>query len=197
MVALMWTASAIAQTEKPPRFEVASIKPAAPDQRGMFSQPGPGGGVTMTNMTLKELIVIAWRVQPFQILGGPAWIDSLHYDITPKPEKRPQPTELPVMLQSLLQDRFQLAVHRETKELAIYALVLARKDGKLGPRLVESKEGSCTQPDPSKPLPPPEPGKPPTLGCGQMRISPVGLTVVDRPVGDLTRRCFPAFSDAM
>jgi uncharacterized protein (TIGR03435 family) len=89
------------------------------------------------------------------------------------------------MLQALLADRFQLTLHRETKELPIYALVMARKDGKLGPRLTESKEGGCTMPDPTKPPPPPEPGKPATLGCGGMMMSPRRLTASSVPLANL------------
>lgn len=180
---LLLNCSALAQTKT--EFEVASIKPSAPDARGMFIRPGPGGGVSITNMTLKELMVLAWRVQPFQISGGPPWLDSAHYDVTAKPETRPQPTELPVMLQSLLEDRFQLAIHRESKELPIYALVVSRKDGKLGPGLTESREGGCTPPDPNKPPPPPKPGEPPTLGCGGMFMSPRGINAVSVPVGNM------------
>ena len=66
------------------------------------------------------------------------------------------------MLQQLLADRFQLVFHRETRELPVFALILARKDGKLGPGMVESKEGSCTPPDPAKPSE--ASGKP---NCGQ------------------------------
>jgi hypothetical protein len=66
---------------------------------------------------LKEMIVIAWRVQPFQISGGPSWLDAVHYDITAKPEAKTTQTELSLMLQALLKDRFQLAIHMETKEL--------------------------------------------------------------------------------
>ena len=54
----------------------------------MFIRP-IAGGVSVTNMTLKELIVIAYRIQPFQISGGPAWFDSVHYDILAKSEKPP------------------------------------------------------------------------------------------------------------
>jgi bla regulator protein BlaR1 len=177
--------NAIAQTEARPEFEVASIKPAAPDARGMFIRPGPGGGLSVTNMTLKELIVIAYRVQPFQISGGPPWLDSLHYDIVAKPEAKPKGKEIQLMLQSLLADRFQLTIRHETKEFPVYALVLARKDGKLGPQLVESKDGVCTRPDPNKMPPPPEPGKPPALFCGQMMMNPKHLTVVSAPVANM------------
>lgn len=176
--------TAIAQTKL--EFEVASIKPAAPDARGMFIRPGPGGGVNITNMTLKEMIVIAWRIQPFQIAGGPEWLDSIHYDIVAKPESRSAQSELSLMLQTLLEDRFQLRLHRETKELPVYALVLARKDRKLGPGLKKSKEGACTPPDPSKPPPLLKSGERPTLGCGGSMMSLFGMTAVSVPISNLT-----------
>ncbi len=88
------------------------------------------------------------------------------------------------MLQALLAERFQLVIHRETKELPMFALVLARKDGKLGPKLVPH-EGECTPPDPTKPPPPREPGEPFAMGCGGMGIGLRGLTAVGVPVGNL------------
>jgi bla regulator protein blaR1 len=153
-----------------PQFEVASIKPAAPDQRGMFIRDSPGGRLNISNMPLKEMVIIAWRIQPFQLSGGPAWIESARYDISAKPDHSPKEGEVSLMLQSLLADRFQLKIHHETKELPIYGLIVANKDGKLGPQLTASKEGGCTELDPSKPLPPPDPGKPATLGCGNMMM---------------------------
>jgi uncharacterized protein (TIGR03435 family) len=153
-----------------PQFEVASVKPAAPGQRGYFIRPGANGGLDVTNMPLKEIMVLAWRIQPFQISGGPSWIESERYDIMAKPDHTPKLDERWLMLQSLLADRFQLKIHHETKELPIYALVLANKDGKLGPQLVQSKEGSCTPFDPAKPPPPPDSGKPPVMGCGGMMM---------------------------
>jgi uncharacterized protein (TIGR03435 family) len=181
MLWLMLLSIASAQS---PQFEVASIKPAAPDAHGTFIGPGPGGGVRITNMTLKEMIVFGWRVQPFQISGGPSWLDSMHYDVVAKPEAKPKPDEVPLMLQALLTERFQLMLHRETKELPMFALTLARKDGKFGPKLVPH-EGDCAPPDPSKPPPRPEPGKPPTLGCGGMSMGPRGMTAIGVPVGNL------------
>ena len=178
-------AAASAQTDSRHEFEVASIKPSAPDARGMFIRPGPGGGLTVTNMTLKELIVIAYRVQPFQISGGPPWLDSVHYDILAKPESKPKQGEVQLMLQSLLADRFQLVLRHESKELPVYAITLAKKDGKPGPQLVESKEGGCVQPDLSKPPAPPEPGKPPMLHCGQMMMRPGHITAIAIPVGNM------------
>src|SRR5580704_3028348 len=125
---MIFTGGAGAQTDAHLEFEVASVKPAAPGAPGTMIRFGPGGGLTITNMTLKELIVIAYRIQPFQISGGPSWLDSAHYDIMAKPEAKPKQAEIPLMLQALLADRFQLALHREKRELPIYALVVARKD---------------------------------------------------------------------
>jgi uncharacterized protein (TIGR03435 family) len=157
VAALVIGSGAIAQ-----EFEVASIKPAAPDERRMFIGPGPGGGISVTNMTLKQMIQNAWHIMPVQISGGPAWIDSVRYNVVAKPEK-PAPEESMRMLQELLKDRFHLVIHSETKEMPVYALVLARKDGKLGENLTESKEGGCTVPEPNQPLPLLRGGK---LGCG-------------------------------
>jgi uncharacterized protein (TIGR03435 family) len=175
----------IAQTNQRPQFEVASIKPAAPDARGMFIRGTPGGRINLTNMPLKEMIVMAWRLQPFQVSGGPAWMESLHWDVSAKPDHQPKQDELGLMIQALLEDRFQLKFHRETKEMPIYALVLARKDGKLGPGLTESKEGSCTQFDPKNPPAPPEPGKPPTIFCGGMFMSPRSMRASGTPVASM------------
>jgi bla regulator protein BlaR1 len=169
------------QTEPRPQFEVASIKPAALDARGMFVGPGPGGGISMSDVSLKQLIAIAWRVQAFQISGGPLWVDSVHYDVVGKPEAEPKEGEILPMLQSLLKDRFQLTFHRATKELLIYSLVLARKDSKLGPRLTKSKDGDCTPPDPSTRRP--QTGKP---ACEQMTINANRMTAVSLPIANLT-----------
>src|ERR1700753_969218 len=112
-----------------PRFEVASVKPASPEAGGMTRiRNPPGGRIEVTNMPLKELIVFAWRIQPYQIVGGPAWISSERYDVEAKAESAPKPGEMQAMLQGLLAERFQLVTHQETKELPVYALVLARKD---------------------------------------------------------------------
>jgi len=139
----------------------------------MFIRPGPGGGVNIGNMTLKEMIALAWRVMPFQISGGPAWLDTLHYDVIAKPEAKPQQTQIPLMIQALLADRFQLLLHRGTKALPVYALVMARKDGKPGSGLTEPNPANCRQRDP------------PVLPCIDMTLGPVGLTAANMPVRDL------------
>jgi uncharacterized protein (TIGR03435 family) len=168
LVALMTAGMSAAQTA--PQFEVASIKPAAPDERGSFIRYLAGGKLNITNFTLKQMIMNAWGVQPFQIVGGPPWLESSRFDINAKPEKPPAEGQIPLMLQKLLQDRFQLVIRHETREMPIYAIVLARKDGKLGPMLIESKDGACVKYDDDHPPPRSEPGKPPVMGCGSFMM---------------------------
>jgi uncharacterized protein (TIGR03435 family) len=182
---LILSGGAMAQNDGRPEFEVASIKPAAPDARGRFIRTTPGR-VNVTNMTLKDLMVLAWRIQPFQISGGPAWLDTARYDISAKPENAPNQGELPLMIQNLLADRFQLKLHTEIRELPVYALVIAKKDGALGPSLTEAKEDSCTPTDPSKPVPPPGPGKLPALGCGGLIMQPRLMRGVSVQLASLT-----------
>jgi uncharacterized protein (TIGR03435 family) len=114
-------------------------------------------------MPLKELIVFAWRIQPFQISGGAPWIATARYDISAKAESTPKEGEVALMLQALLAERFQ-------------------KDGKLGPNMTETKDGGCTKFDPTQPRTPPEPGKPPTLYCGQTMTQVRSMRAVSTPV---------------
>jgi len=178
---LTLTAGASAQSR--PKFDVASIKPAAPGARFMSIRPMPGGRFSATNMSLKLLIETAYGLQDFQISGGQGWVDDAHYDIEAKPDSPVNSNEWKEMLKNLLADRFELAFHHETKELPAYALVLARKDGKLGPGMVEAKEGGCTVRDPSKPPAPPGPGQPP--GCGRRTMGLSQLTTIATTVADL------------
>lgn len=116
-------------------FAVASVKPTdlslgqQIDMRAL-----PGGTVTATAVTLKFLITVAYGVQNVQVSGGPGWLDMAKFDILAKPADGVKP-QLLLMLQSLLEDRFKLAVRRETKDLSVYVLTLAKAGGALGPNL--------------------------------------------------------------
>src|SRR5215471_7748862 len=177
-----WRPFAQAQTGAGRAFEVASIKPSAPDARGTaFARPL--GRLEISNMTLKEMIVNAYSVQPFQVSGGPGWVDSVHYDISAKAGAQVSREDLLLRLQALLADRFQLAFRRETRQLPVFALVLARKDGKLGPRLTPSKEGTCTPFDPAKPF-----AVDNMRLCGAFELGSDGLTLVSGPIASLTPR---------
>jgi uncharacterized protein (TIGR03435 family) len=176
-----------------PSFEVASIKPNNSGDGRVMMQNQPGR-FSATNVTLRMLIRNAYQLQDFQISGGPAWLNSDHFDIVAKidadgqaqinerggamaPAAGQGPTPIQMMLRSLLADRFKLAVHNETKDGPIYALVLARSDGRLGPQLKKS-DVDCTAMaaargrGPGAMPPPPQPGE--RMPCG-IRIGPGNL----------------------
>ena len=126
-----------------PVFEVASIKPDNPaGDRMMFGTRWTPDGLTTTGSTVRSLIVMAYNIQDSQILGAPNWINSERYDIQARvdgsvveklqklsPDQRALARQH--ILQTLLADRFKLAIHRETKELPVYALVIAKNGAKL------------------------------------------------------------------
>jgi len=143
-----------AQTPAAPAFEVASIKPSAPgDPSNPLSMipmaaPQPGGRFRATNMPLWALISTAWELPDFRILGGNKELMSVKYDITAKADGGAtlgMKALLP-LLKTLLVERFQLKTHVEPREMALYELVLARGDGRLGPELKPSKS-DCSNPD--------------------------------------------------
>ena len=86
-------------------------------------------------------------LQDFQLIGGPPWINSDRFNIEAKPEGGGpmSPQVLQSVFRQILEDRFALKAHKETRELPIYALMLARSDGRLGPNLkLSSPECSTT-----------------------------------------------------
>jgi len=145
-----------------PKFEIASIKLNNDGGRGMTIRPSPGGRLNVENITVRQLIRIAYGVLDSQISGGPGWIDSDHFDISAKAENNATFEEMRPMLQSLLAERFKLATERKTKELPVYDLVAAKGGIKFAP----SKPGSCITPRPGTPL---SDGKPPDF-CGDVQM---------------------------
>jgi uncharacterized protein (TIGR03435 family) len=132
-----------------PGFETASIKPHQSTGTIQMSKLlYTPYGLSATNITLQTLIRDVYHVQESQISGAPDWVKSEKYDIEAKMDKsvagelrKVDPLQsLPQrqqMLQALLADRFKLTLHRETKELPVYALVIAAN----GPKLQEAKPG--------------------------------------------------------
>jgi uncharacterized protein (TIGR03435 family) len=96
-----------------------------------------------TNISLLELIRLAYEVHVSQIVGGPDWIESARFDVIAKAETSRPPS--PAMIRRLLSDRFNLAIHNETRRLRQYALVTIRSDRRLGPQLRPSQI-DCTRP---------------------------------------------------
>jgi uncharacterized protein (TIGR03435 family) len=133
----------------PPAFEVATVKRVQIDEQsrqpiGLFCYPG--GRIKATNYTLRMLIHDAFGVEDYQVAGGPPWASTDRYAIDAKPPatspssqwvpesfKSPPTPELRLMLQSLLADRFQLKVHRESRPATIYALARGKRRPKLDP----------------------------------------------------------------
>jgi len=102
-----------------------------------------------------------------QVLGGPGWIDSDGFDIVAKAEGNPTASQLyGPMLRALLEDRFRLKVHRETREVPVYLLTTAKGGAKLEP----TKERTCVSTDINHPLPQPAPGQPRPQACGSQII---------------------------
>jgi uncharacterized protein (TIGR03435 family) len=181
---LFWTAMAAnAQSSEtagpPPSFEVASIRAnrSGDGIRNRFHL-GHGGSFTATNCSLRLLIRYAFQIFPFQIAGAPGWVQSDGYDIAAKSAGDPPVSAFPPMLRSLLEDRFQLKTHWETREAAVYDLIIS-KVGKLR----EAQPGDC----PSY-LDTPT-GEPPDDGlCGELMNVPghtkgYKLTSTDLAVG--------------
>jgi uncharacterized protein (TIGR03435 family) len=133
------------------RFEVASIK-INKQNDGVVSLSNQGGRFTGLGVSLGLLIRNAYQVQEFQIVNGPSWIDSERFDVAAKePDGTPRtspgggPTPQQLMMRALLADRFGLVVRRETRELPVFALVLARKDASFGSQMRRSTT-DCSPP---------------------------------------------------
>jgi uncharacterized protein (TIGR03435 family) len=156
-----------------PAFEVASVRPNTSGSASMNVGTQPGGRFNAVNIPLTQLIQNAYRVHDFQIIGGPAWLSD-RFDVIAKAETEFAPAAPGtigtqwLMLQSLLAERFQLVAHRETREMDIYALMRAREDGRLGPRLRQSDIDCAALSRPGATLPPPAapaPGMRPIRPC--------------------------------
>ena len=139
-------AIAVPAQEKDATFEVASVK-ANKSGDGNGNMRGVGSDrVVATNMPVRPMITFAYQVAGYQLIGGPGWLATDRYDINAKLEAPPTsvqpfvpgsttPNPMQLALRHLLEDRFKLKMHRETRELDIYALVMARPGAGPGPGL--------------------------------------------------------------
>jgi uncharacterized protein (TIGR03435 family) len=147
-------------------FEVATIKPAESGKRiqpnvglNMDDEPNPPGGRLLVQGTISDLIEFAYKIMPTHeqqdamLAHQPKWVASDDFVIEAKAEGTPTKDQMRLMMQSLLADRFKLALHFESQEMPALALLLD-KPGKTGPRLRPHAEGlSCD----AKWTPPPDP----------------------------------------
>jgi uncharacterized protein (TIGR03435 family) len=132
----------IARQPDAPAFEVVSIrenKSSVLDPEDSSIAFMPGGRFVTTNWPLRLLIIGAFALQPQQLVDAPDWIDMVRYDISATAPGPLTPASSQLAIQRMLADRFGLAVHTETRELPIFALRVARDDGRLGPKIKKSE----------------------------------------------------------
>jgi uncharacterized protein (TIGR03435 family) len=147
-VVLMY-ASFLANASAPAEvtFEVASIRPSPPGTRMTIGIQLRHGRLKGSNVPLRQIIASAYGVADPLILG-PDWLNKYRFDILAKSPEGVPDTEMRPMLQWLLKERFQLAVHRETRKMSAYDLVVAKGGAKM-----------AVYPAPPKSVPP-SPGSP-------------------------------------
>jgi uncharacterized protein (TIGR03435 family) len=197
---------ALGQTSRvKPEFEVAAIKLCNGNGRG-GTQPAPGR-MNMGCQSVQELIQIAYGVfssgtnkasnlslRRIKVVGAPGWVESERYEINAKAEGGAGVGQMAgPMLQALLEDRFQLTMHRETREMPIYELTVAKGGAKLQPL----KDGDCEPIDLNHFPAAPAPGKPMPNFCGrqvmrmngQLQTAEVhGMTLANFAAGMLSDR---------
>jgi uncharacterized protein (TIGR03435 family) len=144
-----------------PQFEVASVKHNNSGSQAVRLDGDLVGRYRATNAPLRLLIQVAYKVQDFQIIGAPAWIDSERYDIEAKAEGALSDQTGGPMLQALIEERFRAAMHGETRDLPVYFLTVAKSGSKL-------KAQPCLTREPGTPVPP---GQPQSAFCGYMGIN--------------------------
>lgn len=160
-----------------PKFDVASVKiNTSGTAASRFLHTG--GMIDGRNVVLKLLLNYAYEVEGFNISGGPGWINSERFDVQAKATPNTPDSQMRIMVQALLADRFGLQVHRETKESRVFVLTAAKGGMKLHPL----KEGNCVSPDdPTVPPGSPVAGQKPL--CGIPRSSVNGSNLVIDAVG--------------
>ena len=172
------------------RFEVASVKPAA-------NTTGPLGRFLpllprfeYSDLPIGWFLRLALQKPDYQMIGAPGWVDTERYTIMAKAPDGTTQAALATLMLNLLKDRFQLATHLETRELAIFNLVRARPDGRLGPDIkvtpadcqatIAERNAALKAAGEGRGAPPPRPGMPggpplpdlnaPTVPCGYSRL---------------------------
>jgi len=105
-----------------PAFDVISIKPSG----GGIGEPPQlsSGRLRAHNVNVHTLLYMAYEMQNFQISGAPGWLESERYDVDAKSDVTADAAQSRLMLQALLADRFKLKIHRDTKEMTAYSLVV-------------------------------------------------------------------------
>ena len=162
--------------QKDATFEVASVKANRSGDTNGNLQLQPGGRVNASNMPVRPIITFAYQLAQYQLIGGPGWLNTDRYDLVAKMDQdvspatiipgASTPSPMQVALRNLLEERFKLKVHRETRDMDIYALVMARPGGAPGPGLKPTTQDCAAAAAAARRGGPPPTGKPGEPFCG-------------------------------
>jgi uncharacterized protein (TIGR03435 family) len=147
----------------PPAFDAATIRPNASGSPDVHFTFPTGGRFIARNVSLKMLLMRAYKAKNFEIAGGPAWLDSARWDVTATAPSTLEEHQFKLMLQSLMAERFQLQAHRETRQLSGYTLSPAKNGSKL-----PNPTGACFPHD--EPPPVRVAGQPLQVPCGGLTM---------------------------
>lgn len=158
-------------------FDVASVKPSQRQvgKDAMTPIAVSPAGLSVRNVTLKRLIAQAYRLQPYQISGGPNWLDTAEYDIDAKMDSPVSGEQIALLLRTLLADRFKLAVHKDTQEMRVHELALDKN----GPKIHALTDRPAVMPGPA--------GLPGFRGDLQQFANFLSVQLSIPPIGDPSR----------
>ena len=136
-------AGVVAQAAQSPKpaFDVVSIKRNVSGSFPVGPEARAGGSFVATNATLERIVRFAYNVPDYQVSGGPDWVRTDRFDIEARAGRDVSSEELKRMVQAVLENRFQLVIRPERRQVPIYTLLLARDDKRLGPNLRPSAAG--------------------------------------------------------
>jgi uncharacterized protein (TIGR03435 family) len=188
--------SGVLAQEKDATFEVASVKANKSGDTNGNLRLLPGGRVNASNMPVRPIITFAYQLAQYQLIGGPGWLSSDRYDLVAKMEQdvalatiipgASTPSPMQVALRNLLEERFKLKVHHETRDMDIYALVMARPGGAPGPGLKPTTQDCAAAAAAARRGGPPPTGKPGEPFCG-IQGGPGRLRFGGLPVASLAQ----------
>jgi bla regulator protein blaR1 len=119
------------QNIAPQKYEVSSVKPNSDGDFHSAFRIERDGTLYATGITLRRLMMTAYQVQGFRLVGGPGWVSDKRWDVQAKPSRAASDKQIGPMLRGLLEDRFQLRVHSETRNMPVYELTVGPHGSKL------------------------------------------------------------------
>jgi uncharacterized protein (TIGR03435 family) len=169
-----------------PAFDVVSVKKWSATEGAGVAFMQANGSFDRNRTTVTSLVAFAFDLQDFQIVGGPDWIRRDPFSVHARASQTASVAQMKLMVQRLLRDRFDMRAHDDERQMASYALTLARGDRQPGPGLKQTSDATCRH------VPPPPPGVPAgaltARGCGTIADLALNLaSILMAPVSDNTR----------